>query len=262
MMIGFIGGGKMAEALIKGIVTQGNKNIFVSELLENRRRYLETSYNVKTYGSNQEVAHTCQTLIIAVKPQDMPTVLDEIAHVITEDKIVISVAAGLTLNFFQKKLTTKKIVRAMPNTPVFVQEGMTALSFGEFFPESHTATIVDLFMTVGKVLILPEEQMNAISALSGSGPAFIALFLESLIKAGEGMGLANEQATQAALQTLVGTATLLKTGISPEQLCTMVASPGGMTIEGLKVFREKGLKDIVADALQATQKRGIELGSK
>jgi pyrroline-5-carboxylate reductase len=130
-MIGFIGGGKMAEALIKGIVAQGNTNIFVAEILEDRRRYLETTYGIKTTAFNKSVAATCATLILAVKPQDMAAVLDEVADEITEDRVVVSVAAALTLEFFQRRLKTKKIVRVMPNTPVFVKEGMTALAFNE-----------------------------------------------------------------------------------------------------------------------------------
>lgn len=261
-MIGFIGGGKMAEALIKGIVLQGNKNIFVSDSLESRRNYLETSYDIKATEFNQCVADECNLIILAVKPQNMATVLDEIADSITEEKTIVSIAAGITLEYFHKKLKTKRLVRVMPNAAVFVQEGMTALSFSEFFPDEDIAMIWNLFTSVGKVITLPEKSMNAISALSGSSPAFVALFLENLIEAGIQMGLSGEHASSAALQTLVGTAALLKTGMSPEQLRTMVTSPGGMTAEGLRVFEEKKLKNIISDALHATMKKGEELGRK
>jgi pyrroline-5-carboxylate reductase len=261
-MIGLIGGGKMAEALIKGIIAQGNRSLFVSEILADRRRYLENTYSIKTTASNKDVAATCSTLILAVKPQDMTTILDEIAQTVTADQTVVSVAAALTLEFFQQRLTTPKIVRVMPNTPVLVQEGMTALAFSDDYPDSDKAMVQKLFMSVGKVVVLPEAQMNAIAALSGSGPAFIALFVETLIAAGVHMGLADEQATQAAIQTVVGTAALLKTGMTPEQLRMMVASPNGTTIEGLKVFDELGLQKLVNAALQASLKRADELGSK
>ncbi len=261
-MIGFIGGGKMAEALIKGIVTHGNKNIFVSERLETRRLFLEKAYDIKVTESNKKIADTGKIIILAVKPQDMIVLLDEIRDSITEDKIIISIAAGITLDFFQKNLHTKKIVRVMPNTPVLVQEGMIAMSFGEFFPDQDKVTIQELFTPIGKILILPEKDMNAISALSGSGPAFIALFLEALINAGIQMELTHEQATQAALQTLIGTAMLLKIGISPEQLRIMVTSPGGITAEGIRIFEENKLKDIVAKALHATQKKGAVVGGQ
>lgn len=259
-MIGFIGGGKMAEALIKGLVTKGMRNIFVSELLNDRRRYLQVSYGIKTTDSNVEVATNCQTIILAVKPQDMAQVLDEIRAAITEDKTMISIAAGITLDFLQKKLKTKKIARVMPNTPVLVQEGMSAISFCASFPPQDAMAVRELFMSVGQVLTLPESTMNAISALSGSGPAFITLFLEMLIAAGVEMGLTNEQASQAVIQTIIGTAMLLKTGMSPEKLRIMVTSPGGMTAAGLNAFEENGLKKIVVTALHAALKRGHELG--
>lgn len=261
-MIGFIGGGKMAEALIKGLITQGNRSLFVSEILADRRRYLETTYGIKTTADNKDVAATCSILILAVKPQDMATVLDEIAQTVTVDKTVVSIAAALTLEFFQQRLKTPKIVRVMPNTPVLVQEGMTALAFSDDYPDRDKAIVQKLFMSVGKVIVLPEAQMNAIAALSGSGPAFIALFVEALIAAAVHMGLTEKQATQAAIQTVIGTAALLKTGMTPEQLRTMVASPNGTTIEGLKVFDELGLQKLVNAALQASLKRADELGCK
>ncbi len=261
-MIGFIGGGKMAEALIKGIIAQGNRNIFVSEIVADRQHYLETTYGIKTTASNKNVAATCSTLILAVKPQDMATVLDEIAQTITADKTVVSIAAALTLEFFQQRLKTQKIVRVMPNTPVLVQEGVTALAFSDDYPDHDKAIIQKLFTSVGHVVVLPEEQMNAIAALSGSGPAFITLFVEALIAAGVHMGLADEQATQAAIQTVIGTAALLRTGMTPGQLRMMVASPNGTTVEGLKVFDEQGLQKLVNAALQASLKRADELGCK
>ncbi len=259
-MIGFIGGGKMAEALIKGITSQGNKNIIVSDFLEARRRHLETTYGITITESNKKVAAIGKIIILAVKPQDMATVLDEIADSITEEKIVVSIAAGLTIDYFQKRLMTKKIARVMPNTPVLEKEGMTAISFSKAFTEQDAATILALFTSVGKVLILPENNINAISALSGSGPAFIALFLEALINAGVHMGLSSEHANQAAIQTLIGTAALLKTGMTPEHLRIMVTSPGGSTAEGLRTFGQKKLQDTVTSALLATLKKAEELG--
>ncbi len=261
-MIGFIGGGKMAEAMIKGITGQGNRNIVVSEPLEERRRYLETSYMIKTSASNKEVADTCSIIILAVKPQNMAAVLDEITGSITEDKTVVSIAAGITLAFLKEKLKTKKLVRVMPNTPAIVQEGMSVLSLCECFSERDIAAVREIFMSVGKVLTLPEKYMNAVTALSGSGPAFIALFTEALIAAGVQMGLAAEHSSELALQTLIGAAKLLETGMSPEQLRIMVTSPGGTTAAGLKAFEEKGFINIVADALDAALKRAEELGSR
>jgi pyrroline-5-carboxylate reductase len=259
-MTGFIGGGKMAEALIKGITGQGGKDIFVSEPLLERRRYLENSYGIRTTPSNKEVAESCGIIILAVKPQNMAAVLDEIADSIPEEKTVVSIAAGITLAFLQKKLKTRKLVRVMPNTPAIVQEGMSVLSLCECFSERDIAAVREIFMSVGKVLTLPEKYMNAVTALSGSGPGFIALFTEALIEAGLQIGLAGDNASMLAIQTLIGTAKLLETGIPPEQLRIMVTSPGGTTAAGLKLFDERGLKSIVADALRAAVKRAEELG--
>lgn len=259
-MIGFIGGGKMAEALIKGLTGQGVRDIWVSEPLEDRRRYLETAYGVKTSAANTELAGGCNIIILAVKPQNMAAVLDEIAGSITAEKTVVSIAAGITLAFLGEKLNTRKLVRVMPNTPAIVQEGMSVLSLCECFSDRDMAAVREIFMSVGKVLTLPEKYMNAVTALSGSGPGFIALFAEALIDAGLRLGLPGEHAAELALQTFIGTARLLETGMPPGKLREMVTSPGGTTAAGLKVFDETGLKRIVAEALHAAVKRAEELG--
>lgn len=262
MMIGFIGGGNMAEALIKGFLAHGHTNIAVAEILEARRNDLASKYTIQTTASNQELVQNSSLIILAVKPQQMDMVLDEIAPAITSDKTVISIAAGITLAHLRKKLPTPHIVRAMPNTPSLVQEGLTALAFDEGFSQQETVNISNLFEAVGTVITINEQQMNAISALSGSGPAFITLFLEMLIQTSQEMGISNEIATKAGLQTIIGTAALLKIGITPQQLRTMVTSPGGSTLEGLKVFEKEGLAQIVAKALQAAHIRASKLGQR
>lgn len=261
-MIGFIGGGKMAEALIKGITLHGIKDILVSDFLEKRRSYLEATYNISVTALNKEVASTCNIIILAVKPQDIPLVLDEIAPDITQDKTVVSIAAGITIDFFQKKLATKKIIRVMPNTPVFVQEGMSIISVDNGVSGDDLAPVLDIFMSVGKVFILPEEHINAMATVSGCGPAFFAMFIEALTSAGVSMGLAKEQVVGALVQTMVGTAKMLQSGMAPENLREMVTSPGGMTFAGLTVFEEKKINNIVYHALLAARDRGIELGAK
>ncbi|MDI6729629.1 MAG: NAD(P)-binding domain-containing protein, partial [Thermodesulfovibrionales bacterium] len=159
-MIGFIGGGNMAEAIIKGVKGQESgvrRDILVSEPREDRRKYLQQTYGIKTTGSNKEVASSCNIIILAVKPQNMAVVLDEIADLITEDKTVVSIAAGITLSYLQSKLKTKKLIRVMPNTPAIVQEGMSVMSLCECFSDRDIAIVRDIFMSVGKVLTLPEK---------------------------------------------------------------------------------------------------------
>lgn len=264
-MIGFIGGGNMAEALIKGIrgKAQGaREKILVSEPREERKKYLEQAYSVKTTSDNKEVASLCDIIILAVKPQNMATVLTEIKELITDKKTVVSIAAGITLSYLQSRLNTKKLIRVMPNTPALVQEGMSVMSLCECFSDRDIAAIRDIFMSIGRVLTLPEKYMDAVTALSGSGPAFIALFVESLVDSGVKLGLSRDNSSELAIQTLIGTARLLEEGMSPERLREMVTSPGGTTAAGLKVFEEKGLKNIVLNVLEAAKTRAEELGRR
>lgn len=261
-MIGFIGGGNMAEALIKGMRIEGMRDIIVSEPREERRQYLESVYQVRTTASNTDVVDASEIVILAVKPQNMGPVLDEITASIDESKTVVSIAAGITLAFLQSKLKTSRLVRVMPNTPALVLEGMSVLSLCSCLPEPVIAPVRQIFMAIGKVTTLPEKQINAVTALSGSGPAFIALFIESMIAAGETLGLNPDSSRELAVQTLVGTAKQIGEGMSPEKLREMVTSPGGTTAAGLAAFQKQGLKEITIAALQAAHKRAEELGRK
>ncbi len=261
-MIGFIGGGNMAEALIKGILQSRMKDIMVSEPRDDRRIYLEKTYNVKTTSDNKEVVKNSTIIILAVKPQNMDDVTSETAALITNNKLVVSIAAGITLSYLSSRLKTSKIIRVMPNTPALVQEGISVLSMCECIHDKEMGLVRDIFMSVGKVLVLPEKYMDAVTALSGSGPAFIALFVENMIDAGIAAGLSKDNATELAIQTLIGTARLLETGMPPDRLRVMVTSPGGTTAAGLKVFEERGLKDIVTSVIEAATNRSKELGRK
>jgi pyrroline-5-carboxylate reductase len=262
MVIGFIGGGNMAEAMIKGIVQSGKKDIIVSEPRDDRRAYLEKTYGIKVTSDNREIVRNSHIIILAVKPQNMDDVTAGISDLISNDKIIISIAAGITLSYLSSRLKTPKIIRVMPNTPALVQEGMSVLSMCECIADKEMVFIRDIFMSIGKVLVLPEKYMDAVTALSGSGPAFIALFVESMIEAGVSVGLSRENAAELAIQTLIGTAKLLETGMPPDKLREMVTSPGGTTTAGLGVFEQKGLKNIVTAVIEAARDRSKELGRK
>ncbi len=261
-MIGFIGGGNMAEAMIKGIFGKHGWDIMVSEPRDERRVYLENTYKINTTFDNKEVVKSCNIIILAVKPQNMDSVSAEIADLISSEKLIVSIAAGITLAYLTSRLKTSKIIRVMPNTPALVQEGMSVLSMCECIHDKEMGLIRDIFMSIGKVLMLPEKYMDAVTALSGSGPAFIALFVEKMIDAGVKMGLNRGNASELAVQTLIGTAKLLETGMPPYKLREMVTSPGGTTAAGLKVFEDKGLKDIVAAVIEAAANRSKELGKE
>jgi pyrroline-5-carboxylate reductase len=261
-MLGFIGGGNMAEAILKGILGKYGKDIIVSELKDKRRAYLEETYHVKTTPDNKEVAKTCNIIIFAVKPQDMDNVIAEISDFISEDKTVVSIAAGITLSYFSARLKTRKIVRVMPNTPALIQEGMSVMSMCECIHDKDIDVIKDIFMSIGNLLVLPEKYMNAVTALSGSGPAFFAYFIEAMIDGAVKMELSRDDAVTLAVQTLLGTARLLDTGMNPSRLREMVTSPGGTTAAGLKLFEERGFKEIVVAAIEAATKRAKELGRR
>jgi len=265
MKTGFIGGGNMAEAIIRGVRSQESgvrRSIFVSEPREERRQYLEQSYGVGTTSSNIEVASSCNIIILAVKPQNMEAVLEEISSTVAEDKTVVSIAAGITLAYLSSKLGTKRLIRVMPNTTALVQKGMTVMSLCECFSDADMASVREIFMSIGELLVLPEKYMDTVTAVSGSGPAFVVLFIESMIEAGVKLGLSEDDARTMAVQTVVGTAKLLETGMPPSKLREMVTSPGGTTAAGLNVFAEKGLKDIVTAALTAAKNRSEELGRR
>ncbi len=253
----------MAEAMIKGITSQGMKDILVSEPREARRHYLQQNYGIETTGSNKEVVFLCNIITLAIKPQNMQTVLDEISETVTEEKTVVSIAAGITLSYLSSKLKTPKIIRVMPNTPALIQEGMSVMSTcGDCVPDKDIRLIKDIFMSIGRLLVLPEKYMDAVTALSGSGPAFFAFFIEAMVDGGIKMGLNRDDALALAIQTATGTSKLLDTGMSPSALRELVTSPGGTTAVGLKVFNEKGLKDTVIAAIKAATNRAKELGNK
>ncbi len=259
-MITFIGGGNMAEALIKGMKEAGSKEeIIVSEPRQERCGELEKLYGVRCATDNADAAKRADIIVLAVKPQQMEGVLTEIAPYIDESKTVVSIAAGITLKFYQDRLKTEKIVRVMPNMGALVGQSMSVLSFCDCFSDADTGRVKEIFMASGVAISLPEKHMDAVTALSGSGPAFIALFIESMIEAGVSLGLARDDATVLALQTLRGTTEVLDGGPAPAKLIEMVRSPGGTTAEGLATFEDKNLAEIVRKALEAAARRSREL---
>lgn len=257
-LIAFIGGGNMAEALIKGLADKGGKNIVVSEPRADRRAHLEKSYGIETTADNKEAVVASDMVILAVKPQIMDAALNEIAlHI--GDKIIVSIAAGITIDFIKGRLKTDRIVRVMPNVCSMYQEGMAVLSMCECFNDNEITAVRDVFMASGRVMTLPEKYMNAVTALSGSGPAFIAFFIGAMIEASVKNGLSADNARELAVQTLIGTSKMLDTGLSTDALITMVKSPGGTTEAGLRVFEDRKAMDIINEAIKAAAQRASEL---
>lgn len=259
-MIAFIGGGNMAEALISGMKEAGSKEkIIVAEPRQERCSELEKLYGVECATDNADAAKKASIIVLAVKPQQMEDVLTEIAPHVDDSKTVVSIAAGITLRFYQDRIKTERIVRVMPNMGALKGESMSVMSFCDCFNDADTNRVKEIFMSSGAVMSLPEKHMDAVTALSGSGPAFIALFIECMIKAGVSLGLTNDSATVLALQTLRGTTEVLDGGPTPSKLIEMVRSPGGTTAEGLTTFEDKDLAGVVRAALEAAARRSKEL---
>lgn len=250
----------MAEALIKGIAGKGDKDILVSEPREDRRKYFESTYGIKAVRENTRVVKDCDLIILAVKPQIMSEVLDEISPLVNDTKTIVSIAAGIRLTYLSERLKTKNLVRVMPNTPALVGEGMSVLSLCECMHGPEINRVKDIFMSIGKVLMMPEKYMDAVTALSGSGPAFIALFIEGLIEGAAREGLPEENARELALQTAFGTLRMLEEGVTTGKLREMVTSPGGTTQAGLEVLEEKNFKETLFEMISAARKRAAELG--
>ena len=229
-----IGAGVMGETLLSGLVRAGRRvdELLVGEKRAERARELEERYGVAVV-SNVEAAAKADTVALVVKPQDMGDLLDEIAPVLRPGQLVVSLAAGITTAFIESRVPEGvAVVRVMPNTPALVDEGMAAISPGSHCSEAHLAEAESLLASVGRVVRIPERQQDAVTAISGSGPAYIFFVVESMIEAGVHLGLPRATASELVIQTLVGSAKMLReTGTHPTVLREQVTSPGGTTAE-------------------------------
>lgn len=258
--IGIIGAGNMGEALIKALKAQG-RNLKVTEKNTKRRNYIQKKYHVSLAKDNIKLAEASDIIILAVKPRDMKGTLTKLRPTLAgSDKLIISIAAGIKTKYIEKICGRVRVVRAMPNTPLVVGEGMTVISKGRYAKKKDLNTARDIFGTGGEVLELKEDLMDAATALSGSGPAYISFVIKSLVEAGMKMGLKKDIALELVTQTCSGTALLLKqVKCPPEDLIKKVASKGGTTEAALRVFKEKNLSRIIASAVKAAARRSREL---
>jgi pyrroline-5-carboxylate reductase len=266
--IGFIGSGNMGEALINGLISSkrtASGNIICSDVRSERLQELEQRFAIRTTTHNREVIQQADIIIYAVKPQIIGNVIKETADEMTMDKLVISIAAGISLEFiessFQKEL---RLVRAMPNVCVAVKEGAIAISAVARCKDEDIDLAMAIFNSVGRcVSIKNEALMDAVTGLSASGPAYIFVLMDALADAGVNQGLARNEALLLASQTVLGAAKMLmETGVHPGELKDMVTSPGGTTIAGLHALETGGLRAIVMNAVQAAAIRSGELGKK
>lgn len=262
--IGFIGAGNMAEAMIRGLLRGkvfAPADVVASAPREERRRELAETYGIRAVEDNREAARQA-IVVLSVKPQIFGRVLDEVAGDIGAEALVISIAAGVPVAAIQPKLAGgTRVVRAMPNTPALVEAAATAIARGEHARESDLDDARRIFDAIGVTVVLDESQLDAVTGLSGSGPAYVFLILEALSDAGVKVGLSRRNAQLLAAQTLLGSAKLLlETNEHPGRLKDMVTSPGGTAITGLHTLENGGLRTTLMNAVEAATKRSRELG--
>jgi pyrroline-5-carboxylate reductase len=264
--LGFIGVGNIGEALVKGLLAVGAakpEQIWVSTRRKERVEEIKKVYGVHA-GSNADVAREAEVVVLAVKPQILDQVLRGISHELSHEKLIISVAAGVPIAALERRLhPPMRIVRAMPNTPATVGAGATAIAAGEHATDADLALATSLFDSVGMTVQLEESQLDAVTGLSGSGPAYLFLIIEALADAGVKVGLSRRASLQLAAQTVLGSAKLLiQSGQHPGVLKDMVTSPGGTAIAGLHTLEAGGLRNVLMNAVEAATRRSRELGEE
>jgi pyrroline-5-carboxylate reductase len=263
--IGFIGAGNMAEALVKGLLLSGiftKDRITMSDVAEERLGLMSSLYGVKTSRKNTEVVRSSDIVVIAVKPNQVNGVLSEIKGLLSPKKIIISIAAGIKTSFISEIIKKKaKIVRVMPNTPALVLAGASVIYCNPLLSGGERENIIRIFRSIGIAYTVEDEGLlDAVTGLSGSGPAFVAMFIESLSDGGVKMGLSRNMATALAAQTVYGTAKMvLESGIHPAELKDRVSSPSGTTIEGIKELEIRGFRGGVISAVESATRRSKEL---
>ena len=263
--VGFVGAGNMGEALIKGLASAHlvpAASIAAADVRAERVQELARRFGIRAASDNAALVRESDVVILAVKPQIMAGVLREIAPALTGRPLLISLAAGVSTATIQGVIGRyQRLVRVMPNTPALVLEGATAIARGADAPAEDLETAQEIFAAVGKTVVLDEELMDAVTGLSGSGPAYVAIVVESLADGGVKMGLDRATAMTLATQTVLGAARLLaETGLHPGALKDMVSSPGGTTIAGIAALEEGGLRTTLIRAVERATLRSRELG--
>ena len=262
-MIAILGTGKMGEALLSGLLRAGRppSDVAVVVRREARGDELRAAYGVPVVTA-EEAAKSAATLVVAVKPQDMGRMLDEVAVLVTASQLVISLAAGITTTFIEQRFPVEvPVVRVTTNTPLLVNEGMSVISAGSFASESHLRIAEEMLSPVGKVLRLPEYQQDAATALAGSGPAYVYYLIEAMADAGVLVGMPRSTALELVTQAVYGAATMVRdSGEHPVILREAVTSPGGTTIAAIRELESGGVRGAIFAAIEAARNRGRELG--
>src|SRR3954467_5313779 len=261
--VAVLGAGKMGEALLSGMLRAGRRpaDLLFSVRRPERAAMLRDRYGVEPV-SNSEAARSADTLLLTVKPQDMGALLEDLGPHVPQDRLVVSVAAGTTTAFIERRLTEgTPVVRVMSNTPVLVDEAMSAISAGLHATEEHLLRTEAVFTPVGRTIRVPENQQDAVTALSGSGPAYFFFLVEAMTDAGILLGLPRTLAADLIVQTALGSAVMLRdSGEHPVQLREAVTSPGGTTIAAIRELERHGVRSAMIAAIEAAHARSVELG--
>jgi pyrroline-5-carboxylate reductase len=265
--VAVLGGGKIGESLLAGLLSsrwRAAADVVVTGRREERLRELAERHAVPTTLSNVEAVNGSELVVIAVKPQDLDGLLGEIGGVLDESQTVLSVAAAIPTFAIERRLAAGvPVVRAMPNAPATVHEGIAGICAGAHAGEEHLALAEEALSHLGAVVRVPERYMDAVTAVSGSGPAYFALLAEAMIEAGILLGLGRETATQLVVQTMLGTAKLLRDEhMHPVELRESVTSPGGTTIQAIRELEQAGVRAAFLNAIQAAMERSRELADE
>lgn len=261
--LGFIGCGNMGQAILAGILKEKSlekEEIMVSVHSENSKVKIEENYGVYVTLNNKEVASCCDVVILAIKPYQYDEVIEDIKEEL-QDKVIVSVAAGISMNYLQAYFPKAvKVIRVMPNTPACVNEAMTSISVNDVVDEKEEAFVTTLFLGIGHVEKIEENMIDEVIALSGSSPAYIFMILDAMIKHGIKNGMSKEKAFHFVSQAVLGAAKMvLETKQDPDILKKNVCSPNGTTIEAVHVLEEQGLYQMMEKAMDACYERSIEM---
>ena len=255
--------------MVNGLITASfieARNILVSDPISERLEYMHSEYKVRTTSDNRELVQKSDILVIAVKPQSVKKILKNFADLVDGEKLIVSVAAGVPISLIEEILDGKSekkvpVVRTMPNTPALVQEGVTAICRSEHVTKTEMKIVHRIFEAIGRTVDVEEGHIDAVTGLSGSGPAYIFMIIEALSDAGVKMGLSREVANTLTVQTVLGSAKLAReSGKHPGELKDMVTSPGGTTISGLHALEEGGLRTTLMNAVENATRRSMALG--
>lgn len=266
--VGFIGSGNIGNAIISGIVNSGflkPEDIYISDINKNAAASLASKYGLTAVDDNESLIKKCDFVVLSIKPNTYDSVLGKIKDFVRDDSVIVTVAAGISIKHvkscFDKDI---KVIRTMPNTPALVGEGMTAITYAYPVEESDAEFVKGMFSSCGLVEVIEDESlMDAVTSLSSSSPAFVDMFIEAMADAAVLLGLPRSKAYRMAAQAVKGTARMvIETGKHPGELKDMVCSPGGTTIEGVRILEAKGMRSAVIEAVITAAEKAKELGQK